>query len=73
MKLNYDVVTDSLYIEFMDKAGSDAIVINDDMVLDIDETGKPVGLDIQHASDKMDLHSLEMQSFPVQNLKVKAG
>lgn len=50
MKFHYDLPTDSLYIHFIDGAGTDTVVINDDVVADIDASGKLIGLDIQHAS-----------------------
>jgi len=63
MKLNYDKKTDSLYIHLIEKSGMDAVVIGEDVVMDLDELGNPVGFDIQHASQHVDMSSLETNSF----------
>jgi uncharacterized protein YuzE len=55
MKFNYDQSTDSLYIHFVESAGADTIIINDNVVADIDVDGRLVGIDIQHASQQSDL------------------
>ena len=71
MKLHYDPDTDSLYIDFNAKPGSDAREITDGLVIDFDAEGRPVGIDIQHASRDLDLSTLETQALPT--LRVKLG
>ncbi|MBE7437075.1 MAG: DUF2283 domain-containing protein [Spirochaetales bacterium] len=71
MKLNYDKETDSLYIHLMARPGADAVVINDDVVVDLDEDRNPVGFDIQHASRYVDLTLLETNALPVKTLKAR--
>lgn len=65
MKLHYDVDTDSLYIELRAVPSADAQEVAEDVVLDLDETGRLVGMDIQHASRHLDLATLETHALPV--------
>lgn len=50
MKIEYFPETNSLYIELTDRTGADTREIEDGIVLDIDENGHAVGLDIDQAS-----------------------
>jgi uncharacterized protein YuzE len=70
MKLSYDPDTDSLYIDFIAMPGADAREIADGLVVDFDEEGRPVGIDIQHASRNLDLSTLETQTLPVPRAKL---
>jgi uncharacterized protein YuzE len=63
MKLFYDPETDSLYIDLNARSGADAREIVDGLVVDFDEDGRPVGIDIQHASRDLDLSVLETQGL----------
>lgn len=65
MKLHYYPETDSLYIELNDRRGADSREIVDGLVVDFDERGNVVGIDIDHASEKLDLSSLETSSLPL--------
>jgi uncharacterized protein YuzE len=71
MKLHYDPDTDSLYIDLNARPGTDAREIKDGLVVDFDAEGRPVGIDIQHASRDLDLSTLETQALPT--LRVKLG
>ena len=70
MKLDYDPETDSLYIDLNARAGADAREIVDGLVVDFDAEGRPVGIDIQHASRDLDLSTLETQALPALNVKL---
>ena len=52
MKTRYDKATDSLYVEVRPLPSRRTVEIEPDIMLDIGDDGKPVGYDIQHASDK---------------------
>lgn len=65
MKFHYYPETDSLYIELSDKPGVNARELNPGIVLDLDEDGNLVGLDIDQASSKVTLSKLEIESLPV--------
>lgn len=64
MRLQYDKASDSLYMHFSDRAGTSAREIADGVVIDVDEHGAIVGLDIEHASRKLDLSTLETGGLP---------
>ena len=68
MKLNYYEETDSLYIDLSEKSSIDSREVADGVVLDFDENGHLVGIDIDHASRIVDLKSLEAISIPIQKL-----
>ena len=72
MKLHYDPETDSLYIELNPNAGADSQEIADGVVLDIDADGNPVGIDIEYASRKLDLSTLETVALPTLTTKMTA-
>jgi uncharacterized protein YuzE len=52
MKTRYDKATDSLYVEVRPLTAHRTAEIEEDVMVDIGEDGKPVGYDIQHASAK---------------------
>jgi uncharacterized protein YuzE len=64
MKIEYFPETDSLYIELTDRPGADSREIEDGIVLDIDEDGHAVGLDIDQASKHLDLQTLNLRRLP---------
>ena len=70
MKLLYDPDTDSLYIDLNAKPGADVLEIVEGLIVDIDEEGQPVGIDIQHASRHLDLSTLETQALPAHKVKL---
>jgi len=65
MKLHYYPETDSLYIELSPKPSIDSREIADGMVVDVDAHGDPVGIDIDGASRKLDLTTLETIDLPL--------
>jgi uncharacterized protein YuzE len=69
MKLNYDQETDSLYIDLNSRPSADSREIQDGVVIDVDAKGRIVGIDIQHASEVLDLATLEADSLPVAALR----
>jgi uncharacterized protein YuzE len=68
MKFHYYPDTDTLYISLIDKPSVDSQKVADGIVLDFDDQGKLVGIDIDHASQVVDLSRLEAQSLPLANL-----
>jgi uncharacterized protein YuzE len=70
MKLHYHQETDSLYIDLNARPSVDSREIQDGLVLDFDDKGRVVGIDIQHASEILDLATLETESLPVPKLKL---
>jgi uncharacterized protein YuzE len=64
MKLHYYAETDSLYIDLNSRPSADSREIADGLVIDFDAQGNIVGIDIDHASQKLDLKTLETVSLP---------
>ena len=64
MKVNYHVETDSLYIDLSDKESADTREISEGVLLDYDTEGNLVGIDIDNASRKVDLHKLIVSKLP---------
>ena len=64
MKLHYYPETDSLYIELNGAPGSETIEIVEGLNADLDANGNVVGLDIDHASGKLDLSRIETIALP---------
>jgi uncharacterized protein YuzE len=64
MKLHYYPETDSLYIELSGASGVEAREIVEGLVVDLDANGDVVGLDIDHASRKLDLTRIETIALP---------
>ena len=64
MKLHYYPETDSLYIEFKPTPGTEAREMVEGLVVDFDAKGEVVGLDIDHASKKLDLSVIETAALP---------
>ncbi|MCC6467304.1 MAG: DUF2283 domain-containing protein [Alphaproteobacteria bacterium] len=65
MKLHYYPETDSLYVEFQGVPSTDTREIAPGINLDLDARGRPVGLDIDHASKILDLKAVETVGLPV--------
>lgn len=64
MKLNYFPETDSLYIALADRPGADAEEIRPGIVLDLDAAGAVVGIDIERASELLDLSRVITTNLP---------
>ena len=70
MKLQYDRETDSLYIDLNARPSVDSREIQEGIVIDMDAKGKIVGIDIQHASEILDLATIETESLPAGKLRL---
>lgn len=64
MKLHYDAATDSLYIDLADRPSVDSDEVADGVVLDFDADGHLVGIDIDHASQRVNLQQLVLDRLP---------
>ena len=71
MKVNYDKETDSLYIDLNERKSFDSKEIEDGLVLDFDEKGQIVGIDIQYASTRLDLKNIEINALPINKTNYK--
>ena len=70
MKLHYYVETDSLYIDLSDKTSADSQEVAPGIVLDFDATGALTGIDIDHASQRVELSRLEAEALPITALSI---
>lgn len=64
MKLHYYPETDSLYIELQPRPGAEVREVVEGLNVDIDAGGEVVGFDIDHASKRLDLSTLETVALP---------
>ncbi|MBD1928040.1 DUF2283 domain-containing protein [Trichocoleus sp. FACHB-90] len=64
MKLHYYPETDSLYIDLNNSKSEDSQEIAEGLVVDFDADGNIVGIDIDRASEKLDLKTIEAVNLP---------
>jgi uncharacterized protein YuzE len=63
MKIAYYPDTDSLYIDLSERSSVETREISDGVHLDYDEAGSLVGIDIDGASKKLDLTTINLANF----------
>ena len=68
MKFSYYEETDTLYIDLSSRTSAEAEEVAPDIVIDFDSEGMPVGIEIEHASQKVDLSRIETESLPAKVL-----
>jgi uncharacterized protein YuzE len=66
MKLFYYADTDSLYIDLAERPSVTSEEVKPGIVLDLDDQGGLVGIDIDHASSRLDLPRSGSGSVPFQ-------
>jgi uncharacterized protein YuzE len=64
MKLNYHRETDSLYIDLAERPSAESREISEGVVLDYDSDGRLVGIDIDNASNKVEIKKLVLSNLP---------
>lgn len=69
MKLHYYPETDSLYIELKATPGVETREVALGLNVDLDTAGEVVGFDIDGASRRLDLSTLETVALPVKTTK----
>ena len=65
MRIAYYPDTDSMYIDLSSRKSSESTEVTPGVVLDYDEDGNLVGIDIDNASKIMDLKELVLSKLPV--------
>jgi uncharacterized protein YuzE len=73
MRFEYYAETDTLYIELQAGPGVDAQEVAPDIVLDFNEDGQVIGIEIEHASERTDLKHFQLSSFPLSVSSSQAG
>jgi len=66
MRLNYYPDTDSLYIDLAERQSAESKEVSEGIVLDYDEDGNLVGIDIDNAGKKLDLKKLILSKMPTE-------
>jgi uncharacterized protein YuzE len=69
MRLHYYPETDSLYIDLNSQPAADSQEVAEGLVVDFDAQGNVVGIDIDHASTKLDLNTLEYDGLKGDNIE----
>ncbi|MCI0335358.1 MAG: DUF2283 domain-containing protein [Planctomycetes bacterium] len=64
MKLSYYPDTDSLYIDLSVRPSAESREVSEGVVLDYDSEGNLVGIDIDNASQKLDLTEVVTSQIP---------
>lgn len=65
MRILYYAETDSLYIDLAERSGADTQEVAPGVVLDFDAEARLVGMEIDRASEIVNLTHLEAESMPV--------
>jgi uncharacterized protein YuzE len=66
MKLNYHPDTDSLYIDLSAKPSAESVEVSKGVILVYNAEGNLVGIDIDHASSKLNLRELVTSHIPLE-------
>ena len=69
MKFNYDKETDALYINFIDEPGVDSFEMAPDYIVDVDATGRVLGLEVLNVKKKFNFDSIIFNSLPVKDVQ----
>jgi uncharacterized protein YuzE len=64
MKISYYPDTDSQYIDLSEQPSAESREISEGVVLDYDAQGRLVGIDIDNASNKVELKKLTQSKLP---------
>ncbi len=64
MKLNHHPDTDSLYIDLSERPSLESREVSEGVVLDHDSNGRLVGIDIDNATNKVELQKLILSTLP---------
>ncbi len=69
MKFSYFPETDTLYIRFADRSGTDVVEITEGMIADVDAQGVIVGIEIDSARTVADLQGLVFERIPAATIQ----
>jgi len=72
VSMTYYPETDSLYVDLSSKTSVESQEVSPGVVLDYDEDGNLVGIDIDQASAKLDLRELILDRMPAMVKKLTA-
>ena len=72
MKITYYPDTDSMYIDLKANSSVESKEVSPGVVLDYDDAGNLVGIDIDNASKKLDLKELILNKLPIERQTIAA-
>jgi uncharacterized protein YuzE len=72
MKISYYPDTDSMYIDFSLRESVESKEVSEGIVLDYDSDGNITGIDIDNASQKLDLKELILSKIPTDTHTIAA-
>ena len=72
MKIAYYPDTDSMYIDLKANSSVESREVSPGVVLDYDDAGNLVGIDIDNASKKLDLKELILNRLPIERQIIAA-
>jgi len=72
MKIAYYPDTDSMYIDLSAKSSVKSKEVSPGVVLDFDSDGNIVGIDIDNASQKLDLSEIVLNKLPTDKKTIAA-
>jgi len=64
MRIKYYKDTDSLYIDLSEKSSKESLEVTPGIVIDFDENNNITGIDIDRASQILNLSQFEISDFP---------
>jgi uncharacterized protein YuzE len=73
MRFHYYPETDSLYIDLSERSSVDSTEVTPGVVLDFDSEGRLVGIDIDNASQVVNLSRLEAKALPVSAFSIESA
>ena len=71
MKITYYPEDDVIYIDLQDKPSVESEEVSAGIVVDFDENGIPVGIEISDASKKVQFKDLEIINLPISGFSFK--
>lgn len=73
MKFHDYTETDSLYIDLVDRPSEETHEVAPGVLLDFDAQGALVGIDVDRASEVVDIARLEIEELPLASLSMARG
>lgn len=63
MKMSYFNDTDTLYIEFKEAEVTETKDLDENTLLDLDQSGQIISITVEHASERTDVHKLVLSGI----------
>ncbi|HJN49657.1 MAG: DUF2283 domain-containing protein [Pseudomonadales bacterium] len=63
MKMSYFDATDTLYIELSQSESAETQQLDENTILDLDQSGQIISITLEHASHRGDVHNLVLSGI----------